>query len=189
MSCAAPFNTRPRSSAVERFQSRKPRSAACSARSRSTVSASGSSPSVEPLAGLMTRWVRRLPAASHSPSMWSLSSEYAVMSAYRLGKLVRGRPVAMQPAPQPGAELRGGDRACLQALGVENEEIGQAFDQAIDNRHQVAFALALAAGFGNEAGLLDGGRGTRPPGLRRAGLVIQARERVDHHPRGRATSR
>src|SRR6185437_2654984 len=98
------------------------------------------------------------------------------MSGYRLGKLVRGSPVAVQPAPQADAELRGRDRACFQALGVEYEEISQALGQAIDQGYEVSLALALAAGLGNETRLLDGARGSGPPCLRRAGLVIQARQ-------------
>src|ERR1700722_4267992 len=105
------------------------------------------------------------------------------MSAHCPGgrlKLMGRGPVAVQAAPQPHTEFRGSQRSCLESLGVENEEVREALRQPVDDGHEIALTLAGTAGFWHEARLLDRRRGTGPPGLRLAGLVVESCQRVDH---------
>src|SRR5690348_9709868 len=90
-------------------------------------------------------------------------------------KLISGRPVAMQAAAQADTELGGRQRSRIDALGIENEEVRQAFRQAIDNRYEITLTLAGTTGFGNETGLLEGRGGTRPPGSCLTRLVVEVR--------------
>src|SRR6185312_16420684 len=94
-------------------------------------------------------------------------------------QLISGRPVAMQAAAQADTESGGRHRPRIDVLGIENEQIRQAFHQAIDNRYDITLALARAAGFGDETGLLEGRSGARPQGLCPTGLVIEVGQRVD----------
>src|SRR3954469_18845321 len=138
-------------------------------------------------------WLKRRSNAESS-MVSAAPDRYRVvaMSAPRLRdpwKFVGRGPVAMQRAAQTNFELGGRHRAIGEALSVENQEVGAAAREPVDDGDQVTLALAGLTRLRNEAGLLNGRGRARPPGLRFPGGMIEARQCVDHHSGRRPASR